>query len=66
MPRTLPLVALVVAAVLSLPGAAPADPKVWALLEGGGQVVLIRHAVTTRGSAIRPGCDSTTAPPSGT
>jgi phosphohistidine phosphatase SixA len=35
--------------VLALPGAAGASEALWALLRGGGQVVLIRHAVTTPG-----------------
>jgi len=41
---------LVLAAMLmAVPAVSAADPKVWALLERGGQVVLIRHAVTTPG-----------------
>jgi broad specificity phosphatase PhoE len=34
---------------------AQADEKVWSLLKGGGQVVLIRHAVTTPGAGDPPG-----------
>ena len=49
-PRPLPLAALVAAlGMLALPGAAVASEALWALLRGGGQVVLIRHAVTTPG-----------------
>src|SRR5687767_9728402 len=45
------LLALVIAAVLAMAGGGvAADPKVWTLLEGGGQVVLIRHAITTPGT----------------
>lgn len=43
------LAVLLVMAMLTAPGGATADPKVWALLEAGGQVVLIRHAITTPG-----------------
>ena len=32
-----------------------ADDKLWSLLEGGGQVVLIRHGVTTPGAGDPPG-----------
>jgi phosphohistidine phosphatase SixA len=34
---------------------ASADEKLWSLLQGGGQVILIRHAVTTPGSGDPPG-----------
>jgi broad specificity phosphatase PhoE len=34
---------------LVLPAGAGADERLWALLIGGGQVVMIRHAVTTPG-----------------
>lgn len=37
------------------PGAASASEELWSLLEGGGQVVLIRHAVTTPGAGDPPG-----------
>ena len=36
-------------------GTALADEKLWALLRTGGQVVLIRHAVTTPGAGDPPG-----------
>lgn len=38
-------------------GAAPAqaDEKLWSLLKGGGQVVLIRHGLTTPGVGDPPG-----------
>jgi len=42
-------------ACLLFPGAALADDKLWALLEKGGAVVLIRHAVTTPGAGDPPG-----------
>ena len=32
-----------------------ADDKLWSLLKGGGQVVLMRHAVTTPGAGDPPG-----------
>jgi phosphohistidine phosphatase SixA len=35
--------------LLAVPGWAAADEALWSLLKGGGQVVLIRHAVTTPG-----------------
>ena len=51
MPRYLLLSLLVVAA----PTLAAADEALWELLRGGGQVVLIRHAVTTPGVGDPPG-----------
>jgi broad specificity phosphatase PhoE len=36
-------------------GTAVADEKLWSLLRTGGQVVLIRHAVTTPGAGDPPG-----------
>jgi broad specificity phosphatase PhoE len=36
-------------------GTALADEKLWSLLRTGGQVVLIRHAVTTPGAGDPPG-----------
>lgn len=36
-------------------GTAAADEKLWSLLRTGGQVVLIRHAVTTPGAGDPPG-----------
>jgi broad specificity phosphatase PhoE len=42
-------------ACLLLPAGALADEKLWALLEKGGTVVLIRHAVTTPGAGDPPG-----------
>lgn len=54
MRRRLQLVALAVAAILAVPGAAPADPGVWTLLAGGGQVILIRHAITAPGVGDPP------------
>jgi phosphohistidine phosphatase SixA len=42
-------------ALLLLPLSAGADDSLWALLKKGGQVVLIRHAVTTPGVGDPPG-----------
>jgi broad specificity phosphatase PhoE len=42
-------------ALALLPASAAADEKLWSLLKGGGQVVLIRHAVTTPGVGDPPG-----------
>jgi broad specificity phosphatase PhoE len=42
-------------AALLLPLAAGADEKLWSLLKKGGQVVLIRHAVTDPGVGDPPG-----------
>lgn len=55
MRRVLGLLALVAVAIFAVPGEGVADPKVWALLERGGQVVLIRHAITTPGVGDPPG-----------
>ncbi|HUF93310.1 MAG TPA: histidine phosphatase family protein, partial [Candidatus Limnocylindria bacterium] len=55
MRRGLRLVAIAVAAIIAVPGLATADPAIWKLLEGGGQVVLIRHAITTPGVGDPPG-----------
>lgn len=43
------LTALSAAWLAGVPAAARADEAVWALLKAGGQVVLMRHAVTTPG-----------------
>ena len=44
------IVRAALAAVLALPsGWAAADEALWSLLRGGGQVVLVRHALTTPG-----------------
>lgn len=42
-------------AALLLPAAAAADEALWKLLQGGGQVVLIRHALTDPGVGDPPG-----------
>ena len=42
-------------ALLSLPSRALADETLWLLLKKGGQVVLMRHAVTTPGVGDPPG-----------
>jgi phosphohistidine phosphatase SixA len=41
--------------VLMVPSPAQADDALWELLRGGGQVVLMRHAVTTPGVGDPPG-----------
>lgn len=45
----------VFSALLSLPSTALADEALWSLLKKGGQVVLMRHAVTTPGVGDPPG-----------
>jgi broad specificity phosphatase PhoE len=45
----------ILAAALLLPAAAAADAALWKLLQGGGQVVLIRHALTDPGVGDPPG-----------
>lgn len=51
--RSLRLLSLI--AALAWPPFAVADDALWALLKGGGQVVLIRHALTTPGVGDPPG-----------
>lgn len=46
---------LAVVALLSLPSPALADEILWSLLKKGGQIVLMRHAVTTPGVGDPPG-----------
>jgi broad specificity phosphatase PhoE len=46
---------LAVVTLLSLPAPALADETLWSLLKKGGQVVLMRHAVTTPGVGDPPG-----------
>jgi broad specificity phosphatase PhoE len=41
--------------VLLAASSAAADEKLWSLLKGGGQVILIRHTVTTPGVGDPPG-----------
>src|SRR6185436_17654495 len=40
---------------LAAPGPASASEPLWALLKGGGRVVLMRHAITTPGVGDPPG-----------
>lgn len=40
---------------LLLPAMVAADDKLWSLLKAGGQVVLIRHTITTPGAGDPPG-----------
>src|SRR5262245_2403480 len=49
------VLAFLLAGVLTAPTAVAADEEVWALLKGGGQVILIRHAITTPGVGDPPG-----------
>jgi len=44
-----------IVALLLLPAGAAADEKLWSLLKAGGQVVLIRHTITTPGAGDPPG-----------
>jgi phosphohistidine phosphatase SixA len=46
---------LVLIAALAWPPFAVADDALWALLRGGGQVVMVRHALTTPGVGDPPG-----------
>ncbi len=48
-------VVLLCALSVLLPTPAAADEALWALLRGGGQVVLMRHATTTPGVGDPPG-----------
>ena len=41
--------------VTSLPALAADGEPLWTVLEGGGQVILIRHAITTPGVGDPPG-----------
>jgi len=45
----------VLCALTGAPGAAAASDELWALLKGGGQVILMRHAITTPGVGDPPG-----------
>jgi len=47
--------AFLLVGVLTAPTAVAANEEVWALLKGGGQVILIRHAITTPGVGDPPG-----------
>ena len=47
------LAALLVALTVATAGGA-ADETLWTLLKGGGQVVLVRHAITTPGVGDPP------------
>jgi broad specificity phosphatase PhoE len=48
-------IAVVIAAARLAPAPARADEQVWNLLKGGGQVILLRHAITTPGVGDPPG-----------
>jgi phosphohistidine phosphatase SixA len=48
-------IALALVAAGARPGPAAASGQLWALLGGGGQIVLIRHAITTPGAGDPPG-----------
>lgn len=47
--------AAICGALLALPSAAPANEALWSELKKGGQVVLMRHAMTTPGVGDPPG-----------
>ncbi|MGH7396349.1 MAG: histidine phosphatase family protein [Candidatus Rokuibacteriota bacterium] len=49
------VIALLLLAALALPASGRADDALWALLEAGGQVVLLRHGTTTSGVGDPPG-----------
>jgi hypothetical protein len=49
------VIGALLAVVLALPGAAAANERIWTLLKGGGQLVLVRHAITTPGVGDPPG-----------
>src|SRR5215475_2821784 len=49
------VLAFLLAGVLTAPTAVAADEEVWALLKSGGQVILLRHAITTPGVGDPPG-----------
>jgi len=46
--------AVLLLAALGVAGTAAADDRLWTLLKGGGQVVMIRHAITTPGVGDPP------------
>ena len=46
--------AVLVLAALGVAGTAAADDRLWTLLKGGGQVIMIRHAITTPGVGDPP------------
>lgn len=48
-------VRILLVALLAFPGMCLASEPLWALLKGGGQVILLRHALTTPGSGDPPG-----------
>ncbi len=52
---SLALIAALLAALLMWAGPAQADEATWALLKKGGQVVLVRHALTDPGVGDPPG-----------
>ena len=49
------MVTLTLTAALVAGGAPQADEQVWSLLKAGGQIVLIRHTITTPGVGDPPG-----------
>jgi broad specificity phosphatase PhoE len=53
--RILAQAAALLLALAIVPATAAADEDVWAFLEGGGQVILMRHALTTPGFGDPPG-----------
>jgi broad specificity phosphatase PhoE len=49
------LAAFLLAVLVIGAAVAHADEQIWALLKGGGQIILIRHAITTPGAGDPPG-----------
>ena len=47
--------AFLLAILVTGPAAVRVDEQIWGLLKGGGQVILIRHAITTPGVGDPPG-----------
>ena len=48
-------VAFLLTSLVVAPAAVSTDEQIWVLLNGGGQVILIRHAITTPGVGDPPG-----------
>jgi broad specificity phosphatase PhoE len=46
---------MLVCTLLLLPGIAVGSEDLWSLLKGGGQIILMRHALTTPGAGDPPG-----------
>lgn len=46
---------LILLLAVAFSGTVPASEPLWALLKGGGQVILVRHTITTAGAGDPPG-----------